>query len=125
MSVAETLHAIFSHYATNMKQDALDLVVIDNVSFTKMYQETPGLTNVLSRNDLDLIFNATCLGSSKKLAFPNFLDAILMISMKVSPIENPTNALTLFMVKYLFGLFDQDPTTNSKIFDTVLSELIT
>lgn len=113
------IYAIFSHYAH--ASAAVDgELSIDSLTFTKMCKETPGLTDpsimkfdgplrMITKQDVDAIFSECVPYSLKGLDFESFLSAALKLSQTIYIAEEPNTALSLFLCRNLFGLFDQTP----------------
>ena len=102
-----------------------DALSIDNSSFCRMCKDTPGLAKNIGRTDVDLVFTRTKPSSGqRRLTFDCFLDALLELSMKIYPEDEPTKAMSMFLARYLFGLFEQTPSPQSyNIVEAIHSEL--
>ncbi len=125
LSLQETIHAIFLHYCSPLKSSlGMSHTVgnysttsqeetyntLDGVSFFKMCKDTPGLTKLIGRVEIDLAFTkAKPSNGTRRLSFNNFLDALVELSIKVYPDDEPTTALATFLCRYLFGLLNLAP----------------
>ena len=59
------------------------------------------------------------------MLFENFLDAVLELSLKLFPEDDPVTAMSLCLARYVFALFDQTPAPMSmNVLELIRSELI-
>lgn len=149
MPVRETLHVIFNHYCSDFKSslgmahtvqvetsrlkagvagtvDPWDIrhSSIDSSSFASMCREAPGLAKIIGRTDVDLVFSkAKPKDGQRRLDYEHFLDALLELAMRIYPDDDPTRALSIFLTRYIFGLFDQVPVRDAQVVDMVFNEL--
>lgn len=148
LSVCAAVNTIFLHYCSPLKSPLLHQNVttstsngsskdnstdgsistdntMDGVSFAKLCKDIPGLSKNIGRTDVDLVFTRSKKsGGLRRLSFDNFLDALLQLSMKIYPDDEPTRALSIFLSKYLFSLFDQVPTPQSmQVINMIYNEL--
>lgn len=133
MDVSEGLLAIFNHYGTTFKSNLSHITenssevpkTIDRTAFLKLCREAPDLARVISRNEVDLIFAKCKMVRMRVLTYENFLDALLELSLKILPHEEPTKAVAQFLSKYIFALFDQPPCpTSLNIVEVIHRELL-
>jgi len=150
MNVREALHVIFSHYCSDFKSslgmahtvqvetarnkqqgktpsvDPLDIrhSSIDSSSFASMCREAPGLAKIIGRTDVDLVFNkAKPKDGQRRLNYEHFLDALIELAMRIYPDDDPTRALSIFLTRYIFGLFDQPPVRDTHVVELVFQDL--
>lgn len=131
IAVAEGLHLIFSHYcspwkSTDFAEDiAQDVTTtMDGVSFARLCRETPQLDEFIGRTEIDLIFSKTKPQGVRRLDFDHFLDTLLAMATRIYPEEEPTIALSNFLARFIFALFDQSPSSEGvRVVDRILEEL--
>lgn len=139
-TVCSSLHTVFSHYSTPWRSEivAVDTtqgepeLSMDQASFFRMCKEIPNLMDpvnsvefgLLRRKDIDLIFVKCTQVGSRRMEFPLFLEALLLIARKIYPHDNPTNAFTKLLVHYIYGAFDHNAVApNPEVFQRILTEL--
>jgi hypothetical protein len=117
VGVGEALHLIFSHYCIPWKSalgtpnsdTAGATLAMDGASFARMCREAPELNKYIGRTDIDLIFSRTKPLGVRRLEFDHFTDTLLELAVRIFPDEDPKIALTNFIAKFIFALFDQPP----------------
>lgn len=134
-SLDDALNIIFQHYSTPWKTSMAEIAdtktldtstkyAMDNVSFNKMCIASPDLATNLGRTDVDLIFQKCKPLNTRRLEFEHFLDALLELSLKLYPDDDPIKGFSLFLAKYIFILFDQPPAPNSfNVVDMIFEQL--
>ena len=133
VGVGEALHLIFSHYcipwksaigasATNAENNSL---AMDGASFAKMCREAPELNKYIGRTDIDLIFSRSKPLGVRRLEFDNFMDTLLELAVRIFPGEDPKVALTNFLAKFVFALFDQPPAEDPGVVLNFIMEELT
>jgi hypothetical protein len=115
VGVGEALHLIFSHYCIPWKSAIgsasanAETLAMDGASFARMCREAPELNKYIGRTDIDLIFSRSKPLGVRRLEFDNFMDTLLELAVRIFPGEDPKVALTNFLAKFIFALFDQPP----------------
>ena len=127
MSVCEALHGIFSHYSspwkTGIASDQKD-IMIDSASFVKMCKDAPALeTKRVGRHEFDLVFTKAREDGNRRLDFERFLIALLDLSTRKYPDDDPPSAFAKILARNIFGLFDQPPTDDITVIDRIREEL--
>eukprot|EP01031_Cornospumella_fuschlensis_P034831 gene34831-42182_t len=127
ISVPESLHLIFTHYCSPWKSETgeeMNEVSMDGASFARMCRETPDLDQFIGRTEIDLIFSKTKPQGVRRLDFDHFLDTLVALATRIYPEEEPTIALSNFLVRFIYALFDQPPSDEGvQIVDRVMEEL--
>lgn len=97
---------------------------MDGVSFARLCRETPQLDEFIGRTEIDLIFSKTKPQGVRRLDFDHFLDTLLAMATRIYPEEEPTIALSNFLARFIFALFDQSPSSEGvRVVDRILEEL--
>lgn len=97
---------------------------MDSVSFNKMCLASTSLSRNLGRTDVDLVFQKCRPSNTRRLEYEHFLDALLELSLRMSPDDEPIKGFSMFLAKYLFELFDQPPAANGfNVVDMIYDEL--
>ena len=136
-SIDDALNIIFQHYSTPWKTSMAEIAdnktkdniattkyAMDNVSFNKMCISSPGLASNLGRTDVDLVFQKCKPVNTRRLEFDHFLDALLELSLRLYPDDDPIKGFSIFLCKYIFVLFDQPPVPKSfNIVDLIYEQL--
>ena len=132
MSVHAACYSIFQHYCSPWKSaighvavDAADAVThtLDGASFARMCRECPDLGKNLGRTDVDLIFSKCKPVGLRRLDYEHFLDALLGLATRIYVDDDPTKALANLLARFVFGLFDQQPTNNNAVMQQIFNEL--
>mmetsp|Transcript_23144 Transcript_23144/g.25365 ORF Transcript_23144/g.25365 Transcript_23144/m.25365 type:complete len:209 (+) Transcript_23144:31-657(+) len=137
VSLGEALHLIFTHYcapwkSTFAEQNFPEEVKstqpfansMDGVSFARMCREAPDLDQYIGRTEIDIIFSKAKPPGIRRLNYDHFLDALLALAVRIYPDENPTIALSNFLARFIFALFDQGPSPDGVlVIDRILTEL--
>jgi hypothetical protein len=128
MTVCEALHSLFSHYSSPWKSTLTSENqgnMIDGVSFVKMCKEAPGLSSKnLTRHEFDIIFTKAKPQGARRLLFENFLEALLDLSMRKYPNEDPSVSFSKLLSYHLFGLFDIRPAMESNAYEVVRTAIL-
>ena len=131
MTVCEAVHSLFSHYCSPWKTSiaAESEMMIDNASFVKMCKETPDLRDkIVTNHEFDIIFTKAKPQGARRLNFENFLNALLELSIRKFPNEDPSVSFAKLLSYHIFGLFDIQPSIggsiiHEKIRDEILSSV--
>lgn len=131
VSVAESLHLIFSHYCSPWKssewttEESNEISKsMDGVNFARLCREAPNLDNYIGRTEIDLIFNKTKPQGARRLTYDHFLDTLLALAVRIYPDEDPIVALANFLARFIFALFDQPPNEDGmEIIERIITEL--
>ena len=67
-------------------------------AFSKLCLDSPKLGKYVGRTDVDLALARQNLGD-RRLTYENFLDALLLLAMRVFPEDEPIKALTFLAGK--------------------------
>jgi hypothetical protein len=139
--IDDALNIIFQHYSTPWKTSIAEVAgtrgsssnntndnttkyAMDNVSFNKMCIASPGLAGNLGRTDVDIIFQKCKPINTRRFEFEHFLDALLELSLRLYPDDEPIKGFSLFLAKYIFVLFDQPPVPHSfNVVDMIYEQL--
>ncbi len=121
MSVHDALYSIFTHYCKSLKNatkpennsNSTD-ISMDGKSFSKLCADAPELGNYIGRTDVDLVFSKAKPLGVRRLEYEHFLDAILQLSMRIYPDEEPTKAIAYVLANFIFGVFDQESDVSDK-----------
>jgi hypothetical protein len=127
VSVKSSLLLIFQHYCspwkTSMSTDHKD-PMLDSQRFVKMCKEAPGLeTKRMTRHDFDIVFTKSQHPDFRRMEFEHFLTALLDLSSRRYPDEDPVTAFATLLIRHIFGLFDQPPVHDNTLLDRVKEEL--
>ena len=132
MSVHQALYSIFTHYCKALKSAQHPLregtrvpeMSMDGKSFAKLCTKAPDLGKYIGRTDVDLIFSKSTPLGGRRLDYENFLSAILNLSIRIYPEEEPTKAITYVLANFIFGVFDQEMSPNAEaVIEKIYSEL--
>lgn len=138
ISLSESLHLIFSHYCSPWKSPfgnnqtntqastpaSNQTLTMDGASFSRMCREAPDLDKFIGRTEIDLIFSKTKGQGIRRLNYDHFLDTLLELSVRIYPDEDPIVALSNFLSRFIFALFDQPPSPlGVGIIDQIIYEL--
>ena len=122
MSVHQALYSIFTHYCKSLKSAQRPVkegqkveMSMDGKSFAKMCTEAPDLGKYIGRTDVDLIFEKSKPLGVRRLEYEQFLSALLHLSTRIYPDEEPTKAITYVLANFIFGVFDQEAVSNSEV----------
>ena len=130
--VGDALHLIFQHYSSPWKtqmgeiagKDNPTIQAMDSVSFNKMCLASPTLARNLGRTDVDLVFQKCRPSNTRRLEYEHFLDALLELSLRLSPDDEPIKGFSIFLAKFIFVLFDQPPVPNGfNVVDIIYEQL--
>lgn len=136
MSVNDGIYGVFGHYCSawkssmgntfsDMKKDDLSSMAMDASSFSKMCRESPELAKNIGRTEVDLIFSTAKPLGARRLDYEHFLVAILELSIRIFPEDDPTIAFANFLARFLFALFDQPPAISSmNVVEKIYNELL-
>jgi len=135
LSLNESLHAIFLHYSSPWKSDmgllsgpensGEEEQAMDGPGFARMCRESPGLSKLIGRAEVDLIFNSKRPTHIRRLDYEHFLVAVLELAIRIFPDVDPTVAFSNFLARFVFSLFDQPPApANVNVIDHIYSELL-
>lgn len=131
-AMCDGLHSLFGHYCTpfrsriasNNRDEDAEETSMDNESFIRFVRDIPNLEGLLTRHQYDLIFSKTKPLRARRLDFEHFMKALLEVAVAIYPVDDPTSALTRFLVLYVFGLFENCVRCEgSGIFEKVFNEL--
>jgi hypothetical protein len=141
LTINEAVYAVFTHYSSAWKssigntfsdmtkeheENGVPSMAMDSASFSKMCREAPGLAKLIGRTDVDLIFSTAKPLGVRRLDYEHFLNALLEIALRIFPEDDPTIALTNFLARFLFALFDQPPATATmNVIATIYEDLRT
>jgi len=97
---------------------------MDGKSFSKLCSEAPDLHKYIGRTDVDLIVSKAKPLGVRRLEYEHFLDALLQLSIRIYPDEEPTKAMAYVLANFIFGVFDQETAQNGEaIIEEIYNEL--
>jgi hypothetical protein len=96
---------------------------MDGKSFSKLCREAPDLGNHIGRTDVDIIFSKAKPLGIRRLSYANFLDALLQLSTRVYPEDEPIKALTYTLAKFIFGVFNRVVENEEAVLENIYNEL--
>lgn len=100
------------------------VISMDGKSFSKLCLDSPKLGRHVGRTDVDLVFSKAKPLGDRRLSYENFLDALLLLAIRVFPDDEPIKALTFLLANFIFGVFDQPPTANDEaVLESIFDEL--
>lgn len=82
---------------------------MDAMNFARMCRESPNLSKYISRTDIDVVFSTTRPKGVRRLEYDHFLDVLLELAVRIFPNEDPIIGLANFLARFVFALFDQQP----------------
>mgnify|MGYP001226045264 FL=1 len=124
--------ASVSHYSKDMKAAKRpdhvnmekEVMSMDGKSFSKLCLDSPKLGKHVGRTDVDLVFSKAKPLGDRRLTYENFLDALLLLAMRIFPDDEPIKALTFLLANFIFGVFDQTPSVNEEaVLEGIFDEL--
>eukprot|EP01035_Chromulina_nebulosa_P024335 gene24335-31665_t len=137
LTVNEAIHAVFTNYCPTWKsnmasvltdlgpEDSLLLPSMDSQSFARMIRDSPGLAKNIGRTEVDLIFSSVKPVGARRMRYEHFLMALLELAIRIFPEADPTTALSNFLSRFIFSLFDQPPApTSLNVIDKIYKELL-
>ena len=92
-----------------------EVPTMDGKSFAKLCQDAPELGKYIGRTDVDLVFSKSKPLGNRRLGYEHFLDALLLLSMRVFPDDEPIKALTFLLANFIFGVFYQSPAQSEEV----------
>ena len=128
MTICEAVYSLFSHYSSPWKSTiASDHQenMLDNASFVKMCKEAPGLcSKKITQHEFDIIFTKAKPQGARRLDFEHFLDALLDLSTRKFPDEDPSVSFSKLLSLHMFGLFDLPPSVGERVSDSIRDEIL-
>jgi hypothetical protein len=133
LTVMGGVQSIFQFYCAPVKSTASSSAAhdvapttMDGVSFARMCKDAPSMGGYnLQRFDMDIIFSKAKPVGGRRLNFEQFLNALLELAVYLNRDIPPQTAVARLFVRHIFGLFDQDPSTepSAEIEARIISEL--
>lgn len=133
-SVHKSIFSLFEHYSSPSRSavapnapEEKGALSMDGASFARMCRDCPSLGRRVGRTQVDLIFSKAKPSGGRRLGYEHFLDALLALATCVYADQEPIMALSLFLGRYIFALFDHKPCPDredeQRVLQTVYDEL--
>jgi hypothetical protein len=137
MTVNEALYTVFTHYSqpysSSMavaggldaaEEDATLAPAMEASEFARLIRDAPGLAKNIGRAEVDLIFSSVKGARAHRLDYESFLDALVELAVRIFPDADPLTALSNFLARFIFALFDQPPAASSmNVIEKIIIEL--
>lgn len=137
MTVNEAIYTVFTHYSKPFtssmavsggldaaEEDVTLAPSMEASDFARLIRDAPELAKNIRRDDFDIIFSSVKGARAHRLDYESFLDALVELAVRIFPEADPLTALSNFLARFIFALFDQPPAASSmNVIEKIIIEL--